>query len=295
MPEGLLLVDKPLGISSHGVVQAARKALGTKKVGHAGTLDPLASGLLVLGVGYATKLLTFIVGLDKTYSTTMRLGYATTTDDAEGDRIDFPDGDLQALTPEKIDGAVEALVGRIFQVPSTFSAIKVDGKRAYDLARSGQDVTLKPREVTVYSIQRGDIRMGDGWIDVELTIACSSGTYIRAIARDIGQALGVGGHLVALSRDAVGPFTSATAVAMENISPDHLIPPAEAAGSVLPVVELTPLQVDHVRHGRAVDCAGWPETTPLAALDRESGLLVAVVQCFEGRSRILMGNPAFPE
>jgi tRNA pseudouridine55 synthase len=295
MPEGLLLVDKPLGISSHGVVQAARKALGTKKVGHAGTLDPLASGLLVLGVGYATKLLTFIVGLDKTYSTTMRLGYATTTDDAEGDRIDFPDGDLQALTPEKIDGAIEALVGRIFQVPSTFSAIKVDGKRAYDLARSGQDVTLKPREVTVYSIQRGDIRMGDGWIDVELTIACSSGTYIRAIARDIGQALGVGGHLVALSRDAVGPFTSATAVAMENISPDHLIPPAEAAGFVLPVVELTPVQVDHVRHGRAVDCAGWQESTPLAALDKGSGLLVAVVQCFEGRSRILMGNPAFPE
>lgn len=295
MPEGLLLVDKPLGISSHGVVSLARKALGTKKVGHAGTLDPQASGLLVLGVGFGTKLLTFLVGLDKTYTATMRLGYATTTDDADGERIDFPDGDLTNCTEGAIDSALETLVGKISQVPSTFSAIKVDGKRAYDLARSGHDVTLKARDVTVYSMTRHDIRVGPDGIDVDLTIDCSSGTYIRAIARDIGAKMGVGGHLVALRRTVVGPFRVDDAVSSDAISPNNLLGLVDAARAVMPVVELSAVDVDHVRHGRGVDCQGWPESQPVAALDQESGELVAVVQCSHGRSRILMGNPAFSQ
>lgn len=286
-----MLVDKPLGISSHGVVSLTRKALDTKKVGHAGTLDPQASGLLVLGVGQGTKLLTYCVGLDKTYTTTIRLGYATTTDDAEGDRIEFPDGDLATCTPELINRAVQSLVGRISQVPSTYSAIKVEGRRAYDLARSGRDVALTAREVSVYSIERGDIRVDAQWIDVDLTISCSSGTYIRAMARDIGAALRVGGHVVALRRSSVGPFDIRNALTTENISADHLLGLAAAAGAIMTSVELTPHDVDHTRHGRAVDPSQWPEGSPLAALDADTGELVAVVENFQGRSRILMGVP----
>lgn len=295
MPEGLLLVDKPLGISSHGVVSLTRKALDTKKVGHAGTLDPQASGLLVLGVGQATKLLTYCVGLDKTYTTTVRLGYATTTDDAEGDRIAFPNGDLAACTPKYIDDALETFVGQISQVPSTYSAIKVDGRRAYDLARSGRDVTLTAREVSVYSLDRGDIRVDADGIEVDLTISCSSGTYIRAIARDVGEALGVGGHVVALRRATVGPFDIENALTTEDIAPDHLLSMATAARTIMASVELDPVDVGHVRHGRAVDCGGWPEGQPLAALDTASGDLVAVVERFQGRSRILMGIPKPPQ
>jgi tRNA pseudouridine55 synthase len=291
MPEGLLLVDKPLGISSHGVVSLTRKALDTKKVGHAGTLDPQASGLLVLGVGQATKLLTYCVGLDKTYTTTVRLGYATTTDDVDGDPIAFPDGDLAACTPQRIDDTLETFVGQISQVPSTYSAIKVDGRRAYDLARSGRDVTLTAREVSVYSLDRGDIRVDANGIEVDLTISCSSGTYIRAIARDVGEALGVGGHVVALRRTSVGPFDIEDALTTENIAPDRLWDVASAARAIMASVELDPVDVDHVRHGRAVDCKGWLEGQPLAALDAASGDLVAVVECFQGRSRILMGVP----
>jgi tRNA pseudouridine55 synthase len=291
MPDGLLLVDKPLGISSHGVVSLTRKALNTKKVGHAGTLDPQASGLLVLGVGQATKLLTYCVGLDKNYTTTVRLGYATTTDDAEGDRIEFAKGDLAACTPKLIDHALSAFVGRISQVPSTFSAIKVNGRRAYNLARSGRDVALSAREVTVHSLDRGEIRVDADWIDVDLTISCSSGTYIRAIARDIGEALGVGGHVIALRRTAVGPFGSEKALTTEEISSDQLLGVASAARAIMASVELDPVDVDHVRHGRAVDCTGWLEGQPLAALETASGDLVAIVECFQGRSRILMGIP----
>ncbi len=291
MPDGLLLVDKPLGISSHGVVSLTRKALDTKKVGHAGTLDPQASGLLVLGVGQATKLLTYCVGLGKTYTTTVRLGYATTTDDAEGERVVFPDGDLSVCTPQLIDRSLEGFVGQISQVPSTYSAIKVDGRRAYDLARSGRDVALKAREVSVYSLDRGEIRVDTNWIDVDLTISCSSGTYIRAIARDLGEVLGVGGHVVALRRTVVGPFGVEDAVMVDNIAEDHLLGVASAARAIMPSVELSRGEVDHVRHGRAVECSGWPEGQPLAALDAASGDLVAVVECFQGRSRILMGVP----
>jgi tRNA pseudouridine55 synthase len=291
VPEGILLVDKPLGVSSHGVVSVARKALGTKKVGHAGTLDPEASGLLVLGVGVGTKLLTFCVGMDKTYQAVMRLGYATTTDDAEGERIDYPDGNLGAVQESTLDEAMSHFVGRISQVPSTFSAIKVEGKRAYDLARSGQVVELKAREVTVHSLQRGSLTRGDSYLDVELGVECSSGTYIRALARDIGARLGVGGHLVALRRSTVGPFSVVNAVPTTDITADHLISPAAAVAMIMPTVTVSATDRDHLRHGRSVPAIGWPEGQPIAALDEVSGELVAILECSEARSRILMGVP----
>lgn len=291
MTSGILLVDKPLGVSSHGVVSMARKALGTKKVGHAGTLDPEASGLLVLGVGAGTRLLTYMVGLDKTYVATLRLGYGTTTDDAEGERIDFPEGDLASVSIEALDHVLARFRGQISQVPSTFSAIKVEGKRAYDLARSGAEVELKARPVSVYRLERGEPERHTGHIDIELTIDCSSGTYIRALARDIGGALGVGGHLVALRRSAVGPFDVADALSHERIESSGLRGLAESAALVMTPVRLGQREVDDVRHGRAVAVHDWPEGVPLAAIDDASGQLVAIIECSAGRSRILMGVP----
>jgi len=288
---GILLVDKPLGVSSHGVVSMARKALGTKKVGHAGTLDPEASGLLVLGVGAGTRLLTYMVGLDKTYVATLRLGYGTTTDDAEGERIDFPGGNLESVSIEALDHVLARFRGQISQVPSTFSAIKVEGKRAYDLARSGAEVALKARPVSVYRLERGEPERHKGYIDIELTIDCSSGTYIRALARDIGGALGVGGHLVALRRSAVGPFDVADALSHERIESSGLRGLAESAALVMTPVRLGQREVDDVRHGRAVAVHDWPEGVPLAAIDDASSQLVAIIECSAGRSRILMGVP----
>jgi tRNA pseudouridine55 synthase len=269
----------------------ARKALDTKKVGHAGTLDPQASGLLVLGVGAGTRLLTYMVGLDKTYVATLRLGYATTTDDAEGERIDFPEGDLATVTIEALDDVLDRFRGPISQVPSTFSAIKVEGKRAYDLARSGVEVELKARPVTVYRIERGEPDRQSGHIDLELTIECSSGTYIRALARDIGEGLGVGGHLVALRRTRVGPFDVADALSHEGIEASGLRGLAESAALVMTPVSLSAREVDDIRHGRAVAAKDWPEGVPLAAVDEASGQLVAIIECSAGRSRILMGVP----
>jgi tRNA pseudouridine55 synthase len=288
---GLLLVDKPLGVSSHGVVAMARKALGTKKVGHAGTLDPAASGLLVLGVGPGTRLLTYMVGLDKTYLATMRLGYSTTTDDAEGDKIEHPEGDLAACTDAAIEGALEPLRGLISQVPSTYSAIKVDGRRSYDVARSGGEVELAARSVTIHRLERGGVRRESSWIDVDLIVECSSGTYIRALARDIGVALGVGGHLVALRRTKVGPFDISQALAHDAIDTAGLLTLSEAAGAVMPLVSVSGPQAQDIRHGRAFACDGWQEGLPLAAVDGASSELLAIVECSAGRGRILMGVP----
>lgn len=269
----------------------ARKALGTKKIGHAGTLDPAASGLLVLGVGPGTRLLTYVVGLDKTYLATMRLGYSTDTDDAEGERIDHPGSHPASCTDAAIDGAIEPFRGTISQVPSTYSAIKVGGRRAYDLARAGHEVELFPRSVTIHRLERGAVTRGEGFIDVELVVECSSGTYIRALARDIGRSLGVGGHLVALRRTTVGPFMVGDAAAHDAIEPGGLMSLAHGAGRVMGLVTLEGDHSVDVRHGRAVPCEGWPEGVPLAAIARTTGELLAIVECSAGRSRILMGVP----
>jgi tRNA pseudouridine55 synthase len=285
---GIALVDKQLGVSSHHVVAQARKALNTKKVGHAGTLDPAASGLLVLGVGSGTRLLTYLVGADKTYRATVRLGFGTTTDDAEGEALERL-GDVSTCTDESIGNAAAVFAGEIDQVPSTYSAIKVQGRRAYDLARSGEEVVLKSRTITVRRLEVGDIHRGEDYIDVEVLVECSSGTYIRALARDIGHTLGVGGHLVALRRDQVGPFSVEGAPRATDLTEGVLLSLADVAAQILPVLKVQETDRVALSHGRHVDAESWPADTPLAAIAEGSGELIAIVQAHAGRSRILMG------
>lgn len=209
MTSGFLVVDKPQGCTSHTVVARARRALGTKKIGHAGTLDPLATGVLLLGVGAGTRLLGHLTLADKTYETTIRLGISTVTDDSEGEITAAPGA--SGLDRGRLDAAVAALTGDIVQVPSAVSAIKVDGKRAYALVRAGEAVELKGRPVTVSAFDVLAVRETDAdgvrVIDIDARIDCTSGTYVRALARDLGVALGTGGHLTALRRTRVGPFS----------------------------------------------------------------------------------------
>ena len=293
MPSGLLLVDKPGGPTSHGIVSAARKALGLKKVGHAGTLDPMATGLLVLGIGQGTKLLTYCVGLDKAYHATIRLGQATATDDAEGAPGEqAPDANLDALTTEVITEALEQFVGDIEQVPSTVSAIRVDGKRAYERHRAGEEVTLSSRPVTISSLEVTDIRREGVFWEVDIHVECSSGTYIRAIARDLGQALDVGGHLSALRRTRVGPFLVTDACAPDQIAHERLLPLAEAAAMLMPVVALTTSQAVDMGHGKKVfiDAPAPADGAPVACVDPE-GQLVNISDITAGIARILVGFP----
>ena len=206
---GLVVVDKPGGMTSHDVVARVRRLAGTRKVGHAGTLDPMATGVLVLGVERATRLLGHLMLTEKAYDATVRLGVATTTDDAEGEvTASVPTAGLDEASVRE---AAAAFVGELEQVPSAVSAIKVDGRRAYARVRAGEEVELAPRSVTVHELVVHDVRLGDDVVDVDLRVRCSSGTYIRAIARDLGAALGVGGHLTALRRTAVGPYDLAVA------------------------------------------------------------------------------------
>lgn len=266
-PHGFLLLDKPPGWSSHRVVSRVRKWLGTRKVGHAGTLDPMATGLLVIGVGPATRLLTFAVGLDKTYSATIRLGAATPTDDADSvpDRFARP-GDLAAVDEAAIEAALPALRGDILQAPSAVSAIKVDGQRAYARVRAGEAVELKARPVTVSRFELvsalraavcADATGGEHPVlDIDVIVDCSSGTYIRALARDLGAALGVHGHLTRLRRTRVGDYPVDAALAVpgfdETPAPPALTLPAEAAAGLLPVVIVTAAQAADLRLGRAL-------------------------------------------
>lgn len=282
-PSGILLVDKPRGITSHDVVARARRALNTRKIGHAGTLDPMATGLLILGVGPATRLLTYIVGLDKTYEATIRLGVATDSDDADGvETARAEPGVLASVTEDRIAAGVALLTGAIEQVPSTVSAIKVAGRRAYDLARAGEQVELAARAVTVSRFDVRDVRTdaGTGVIDLDVVVDCSSGTYIRALARDLGAGLGVGGHLTALRRTRIGPFPVADAAV--EITPDvALLAPAHVAAAVLGAFPVTAEEARDLRHGKrlpgaAARLVGAATATP-AAIDPD-GRLVGIVE-----------------
>jgi tRNA pseudouridine55 synthase len=272
---GIGLVDKAGGMTSHDVVARARRALGTRKVGHAGTLDPMATGLLVLGVEGATRLLTFIVGLDKTYEATIRLGVSTDTDDADGQVV--AQTDASSLVDHDVRAAVAALTGRIAQVPSTYSAIKVDGRRAYDLARAGEDVRLKAREVTVSRFDILAERREGAVVDIDVVVDCSSGTYIRSLARDLGEALGTGGHLTALRRTRIGPFTVQDAVPVEAVGERPLVSPASAAAAVLGRLDVSAEEARDLRHGkRLTGAAPRLSVEPAAAIDPD-GKLVGVV------------------
>jgi len=214
--DGLLVVDKPSGWTSHDVVARVRRLCGTRRVGHAGTLDPMATGVLVLGVNRATKLLTFLVGCNKTYTATVRLGEATVTDDAQGQVTSRADASM--VTREAVTAAIARLTGPIEQVPSSVSAIKVDGERAYARVRQGKDVELASRAVTVHRFDVLDLLAGGPVVDVDIEVEVSSGTYVRALARDLGVSLGVGGHLTALRRTRVGRFDLAEAHDLESLA-----------------------------------------------------------------------------
>ncbi|HET8559991.1 MAG TPA: tRNA pseudouridine(55) synthase TruB [Marmoricola sp.] len=248
VPDGIVVVDKPAGLTSHDVVARVRRLAGTRKVGHAGTLDPMATGVLVVGVGRATRLLGHLLLTDKAYDATIRLGSTTTTDDAEGEVLVTVPTDR--LTDADVRAGLAAMVGEIDQVPSTYSAVKVAGRRAYDLARAGEQVELAPRRVRIDAL---DIRRLE-LPDLEVSVRCSSGTYVRAIARDVGEALGVGGHLTALRRTAVGPFTLAGARTLEQLAGALAITPIDdAARSCFPSYDLDEEQARDVRHGRRLE------------------------------------------
>lgn len=255
MLPGLVLIDKPEGWTSHDVVARIRRVAGTRRVGHAGTLDPMATGLLVLGIESATKLLTFIVGADKTYSATIRLGASTITDDRESEFLEQAASEVvAAVTDEAIHASISKLTGDIEQVPSSVSAIKVDGVRAYAKVRGGDEVKLKARPVTISRFEvLGEIRRVEGFIDVDVIIDCSSGTYIRALARDLGADLGIGGHLTALRRTRVGGYTIEQASALPEAGDALQIIDSFEAAKVFTQFELTDQQVLDLRHGKRLD------------------------------------------
>jgi tRNA pseudouridine55 synthase len=282
-PDGILVVDKPPGWTSHDVVARARRLCATRKVGHAGTLDPMATGVLVLGVGRATRLLTFLVGCDKDYTATIRLGQATLTDDAEGD-VTASAGAF-GVTPDAVRAAVAALTGDIEQVPSAVSAIKVKGERAYHRVRGGETVELAARPVTVSRFVVGDARAGDvdgiAVLDVDVEVTVSTGTYVRALARDLGTALGCGGHLTALRRTRVGGFTIADAHPLAGLEarqgermPVTLL--ADAARAAFAVREIDDAQARTLGHGQRLESAVPGRTEPVAAIAPD-GTLVAML------------------
>ncbi|HOB57945.1 MAG TPA: tRNA pseudouridine(55) synthase TruB [Rhodoglobus sp.] len=287
---GILLVDKPQGITSHDVVARARKAVGTRKVGHAGTLDPMATGLLILGVNSATRLLTYIVGLDKQYTATIRLGVATTTDDAEGEPLaGGPAEALTAVTDDAIIAGAAGFTGTILQRPSSVSAIKVDGRRAYALAREGAPVELAPRSVTVSAFDVLAIRRSE-WIDVDVRVDCSSGTYIRALARDLGELLGVGGHLTALRRTRIGPFRVDAAVGVDEPLAERMLAPAAVAASLHPRLDLTAQEAVDLAHGKRIALAGAGTRAAVAP----DGRLVGLVEAVDGKAVVLVNFPPDP-
>ena len=256
MASGVVVVDKPAGVTSHGVVGRVRRLLGTRKVGHAGTLDPMATGVLVVGVNRATRLLGHLTLTDKRYEATVRLGVGTVTDDAEGGVVATPG--LAELDEDRLEAALVALRGPILQVPTNVSAIKVDGVRSYARVRAGEDVALAPRPVTVHRLDvlahRDGVVDGVAVVDLDVVVDCTSGTYVRALARDLGAALGSAGHLTALRRTRVGPYGLDEAVVLpepgtEAVAP-RVEPIDEVAARSFPVVRLDAEQAADVRVGR---------------------------------------------
>lgn len=291
---GILLIDKPQGLTSHDVVSRTRKAAGTRKVGHAGTLDPMATGLLVLGLNSSTRLLTYLVGLDKEYFATIRLGQSTTTDDAEGETV--TSHTVAEVTETMILAGVLALTGEISQIPSSVSAIKVDGKRAYALVRAGETVELKAREVTTSAFDVLETRAitegDDSFIDIDVRVECSSGTYIRALARDLGSGLGVGGHLTALRRTKVGPFSVADASTLERLAPsEQLLAPSLVAATLFPTYSADIQEVIDLVHGKRIDAPGLPSTRGPIAIIAPDGRLVGLAKATSSGAKPLVNFP----
>jgi tRNA pseudouridine55 synthase len=252
---GLVIVDKPAGWTSHDVVGKMRRLAGTRKVGHAGTLDPIATGVLVIGVDKATRLLGHLALTEKSYDAVIRLGQSTNTDDAEGEVT--ATASAAGVTEEALRAEVARLTGPIEQIPPQVSAIKVDGRRAYKRVRDGEEVALKARQVTVYDFAIGDLGYDDGLLDVAATVACSSGTYIRALARDLGTALGVGGHLSYLRRTRVGPYDLSQARTIEQLTEElTVLPLADAVAAAFPRLDVSEDDARKIAHGGRLGATG---------------------------------------
>ncbi|MBB2942280.1 tRNA pseudouridine55 synthase [Actinoplanes lutulentus] len=282
--DGLIVVDKPAGMTSHDVVARIRRLAKTRRVGHGGTLDPMATGVLIIGVNKATRLLTYVIGASKSYAGTIRLGQTTITDDAEGEVVaTVPAGHVG---DDAINAFLATQVGEISQVPSAVSAIKIKGVRSYKRVRDGEAVEIPARQITIYQLDVLEIRRDGDVIDVDIDVTCSSGTYIRAIARDLGAALGVGGHLTALRRTAVGDMTldaAATLAELEERAPDVVsLPMAEAARRAFPQRVASEEETGVLRHGGPLSPAGIEG--PYAVFDPD-GVLLAIVSERDGKAR----------
>ena len=273
---GFLVIDKPGEITSHDVVAKLRKRLGTKQVGHAGTLDPMATGVLVVGINNATKFLQYIVTGKKRYKATIRLGISTVTDDKEGEVVSIRD--WRTIEDASIESALNDFRGTFMQVPSSVSAKKISGERAYDLVRAGKEVELTPKEVTVYELIILSIHRNEH-LDIEIDVSCSAGTYIRSIARDLGAALGVGGHLIELRRTEVEPFSLSEAGELED-SP--VLPLADVISRVLPLRKLGHDEVAELRFGRRIE-RSIQEGTVVGI--GPNGEVAAILENREGRAQ----------
>jgi tRNA pseudouridine55 synthase len=291
MNAGLVIVDKPAGMTSHDVVGRCRRIFGTRRVGHAGTLDPMATGVLVIGIERATKILGLLTGASKSYAATIRLGQTTSTEDAEGQLLQQVSA--EHLTEAAIDTAMAGLRGDIMQVPSTVSAIKVAGQRAYRLAREGQVVELAARPVRIDRFEMLALRReGDGVIDLDVAVDCSSGTYIRALARDLGAALEVGGHLTALRRTRVGRFGLDQARSLDELAgrPELSVTLDQACLQLFPHRELSIEEAEAAANGRALTPAGIDGV--YAAQDAEGRVIALLRDDGAGTKSVVVIRPA---
>jgi tRNA pseudouridine55 synthase len=284
MQHGFLVVDKEPGMTSHDVVSVARRALGTRKVGHAGTLDPMATGILVLGFNNGTRLLQYITDGDKDYSATIVLGAATVTDDAEGEVIST--ADASGITDQQIKDVLAKMKGVVFQRPSSVSAVKIDGERAYDRVRSGEEVVLPSREVTILSLEIIQIRRLGDRIEIDIEVTCSAGTFIRAIARDCGDSLGVGGHLNSLRRTRIAGFGLDRAVTLDRLKSKSFdtLDIADVARATFAVREIALDEKIELSFGRALEAN--PDTKIYAGIDG-SNQLIALLQNVDGKAKPL--------
>ncbi len=265
---GLLIIDKPSGLTSHQVVGRVRRVFGTRKVGHAGTLDPMATGVLIVGLNRATRLLGHLALHDKSYLATIRLGQRTDTDDAEGEVV--AQSDASDITAAQIEAAIAGLRGEIMQVPSQVSAIKVAGQRAYARVRAGEQVELAARPVTLSRFEVLAAREHDGFRDLDVVVDCSTGTYVRALARDLGATLGVGGHLTSLRRTRIGGYQLDRAVELDALEAEtELLSMADAARLSFPVLQVDAEQARDVGYGRSIEVELDAEPTGIVGPDGE--------------------------
>ena len=266
---GFALINKAPGVTSHDVVAQARRHYGTKKVGHAGTLDPMATGVLVLGIGSATRLLQYVTDGTKKYEATIRLGQSTHTDDREGEVIATTNA--SGISEDEIKIAIKDFIGKIKQKPSSVSAIKIDGKRAHQRVRDGEVVDIPARDVEVMDIEIANISIVGEFVDIQVTVTCSAGTYIRAIARDLGDLLKVGGHLTSLKRTLVSPFDISECT---DLTDSKLISTADGISRILPVRTIDLAEANEISFGRAIDASN--KSGAVAALD-QGGEFIALL------------------